>query len=194
MVIRFLICIISLSLLSCAGTETIKNTSERISGRGYSLLPPQEEGWRVLNKGSSGIGMLRKGENIDETYAVVIELIEFQDTINSKIVLDAFVELLQKQQFASERFEIVELKNMPDPERKACTKSFWIEKDFGAKRMSGIQDPMFVKAYDIYCVHPHNKAYLAVIGYSHRYYEGNEDPIFTQKAFDFFKNVSLTEF
>jgi len=194
MVGRFLICIISISLLSCAGTETIINTSEIISGKGYSLLPPQEEGWMILNKGNNGISMSRKGENIDETYAVVIELIELPGTITSRGLLDTFVELLQKQQFASERYEIVELKNIPDPERKACTKSFWIEKDFGAKRMSGTQDPMLIRAYDLYCVHPHNKAYLAMIGYSHRYYAGNEDLIFTQKAFDFFKNVSLTEF
>jgi len=149
-------------------------------------------------KGNNGISMGKEGENLDESYVFSVEIIELPDTINSRIALDAIVEMLQMQHFSSEwyaeRHELIEKKNIPDPERKACTKSYWIEKDYGAKRKSGIQSPMFIRVYALYCVHPYNKAKLAMIGYSHRYDEGKEDPRFTQKANSFFKNVSLDEF
>jgi hypothetical protein len=187
--VRFLMFPIFISLFACAGIAPITNISERISGPGYSLLPPQEEGWTILEKSHNGISMGKKGDVVDETYAAIVWIMKMPDKGVPPLVL---VQIYRIQQYPSERFEPV-LSTSIDA-KKGCETFSTIHRDKGARKTSDNPNPMLIKDYDQYCVHPHNKALLVLTGFSHRYYQENEDPGFDRKAIEFVQNVSLDMF
>lgn len=184
------LCIAAL-LPACAGVEPVTNLQERISGRGYSFLPPQEQGWHIMGQSAEGIDMLRKGDSVDETHGIQIRIMEMPDTSLPAL---AYVMLTQSQQYPGPRFERLESRRIDAPLRKNCEKYTSIHRDRDAGKASDNPEDMLIKDYEQFCVHPHDKAHLILVHYSRRYYPAHEDPEFERKALDFIQSVSFDPF
>jgi hypothetical protein len=187
------------ALSSCATTTPITNPSERISKRGFSLLPPQEPGWTIWQQSRGSINLGKTGGTRDESYVAFVEL--FEDIQLEKIPGQDEAEKLRHVgkirgflEFSTDRFKMLEMSDGIYGERKeTCAVSFALVVDLQARKQTGNPEIMLMKSYDIYCMHPYLKSTLMRLGYSHRYYRKNEDKGFVERATSFINNVVFVE-
>ena len=77
---RFLLVILANSFL-ITGCATHTDCSlildfGQIKGYGFSIPQPQEPGWNIITKTNKSIYLARTGDNLDETYAILIDVID----------------------------------------------------------------------------------------------------------------------
>jgi len=187
------------ALSSCATTAPITNPSERISKRGFSLLPPQEPGWTILQQSRGSINLAKTGDTRDESYVAVVEL--FEDIQLEEIPGQDEAEKLRhigkmrdSVEYTSGRYATLEMSDAIYGERKeTCAVSSAQVMDLQARTHIGNTVIMFMKSYDVYCMHPYLKNTVMRLGFSHRYNLENEDKAFVERATSFVNNVVFVE-
>ncbi len=187
-------CIIVLIITGCAGTTPITNYSERIKGPGYSALPPQEEGWSIWRKARGGLILGKEGRNIDETIIAMIIMFQLPEVSSDEEFLDV-IERAQSQDLPTGRYKVLTSSNELMKKRQwSCVESSYEAEDHGARKKSKNTAHMIQQFYGFYCRHPYDKEIGVNFGYSHRYYQGNQDQQFFDKAKHFADNVVLEDF
>ena len=183
----FVITIIATAaLLGCASSpqrlQELPIPPQKINQPGYSLLPLNEKGWLAGPRNQYQLALVKPGSHADETFAIqgiASRLPEFGSA-------DDFVRLVKQGQAADTdppRFKIVEHTVVADSSKHAqCARSHLITEDNNAVKRTSTSGSMVLEAATLTCAHPGNKILGISIIYSHRYYPGQADPTFMQKA------------
>jgi hypothetical protein len=183
-------------LLGCASSpqhlQELPSPPQKINQPGYSLLPLNEKGWFAGPRNQYQLTLGKYGSHADETFAIqgiASKLPEFIST-------DDFVRVVKEGQAAdtdSSRFKIMEHQVVADSSRHAqCARSHLVTEDNNAVKRTSTSGPMVLEAATLTCAHPGNKILGISIIYSHRYYSGQADPAFMQKADQVMSSVEFT--
>jgi hypothetical protein len=189
-------CLVFFSLVGCAFSppqlQELSVPPQKIYQPGYSLLPLNEKGWSVASRNPYQLALVKRGSHADETFAiqgVASKLPEFFSA-------DDFVRMVKEGQAAdtpAPRFRIMEHNVVSDSSRHAqCARSHAISEDNSAAKRTSTSGSMVLEAAALTCAHPGNKILGISIIYSHRYYPGQADPAFMQKADQVFNSIEFT--
>ena len=154
---------------------------QRIVQKGYSLMPPNENGWLIARRNQYQLDLVRRGANEDESIAIQaapVRLPEFTST-------EEFVRLVKEGQAKDTnplRFAIKGHDVAAYSQKGNCVKSHLLTEDNAAVRRSKRSGVLILEALTLTCVHPKNKTVGINVTYSHRYDPKNEDPAFIGKA------------
>jgi hypothetical protein len=194
---RFGMLCTALVITSCASMRPqlpeVQIPPERILQKGYSLVPLNEKGWLIAGRNAYQLALVRRGENPDETFA--IQAIPFR--LSAFKTNEEFVRLIKEGQVKdtdSQRFKLVkhEVTSYPMNETN-CVKSYMVTEDRAAVKRSGKSGDMVLEALTLTCAHPKDKNVGVSIIYSQRYYPGQRDSAFFEKATSVLKSVEFTD-
>jgi hypothetical protein len=200
---RFAILSITFLTASCASIsrppENLKITlpAQRIFQLGYSLVPPNEEGWEISQRDRLLLSLGKLGTPRNEViylYAVVFKLKTFQSD-------EEFVGLVKEQHAMdtdSRRFKVLKHevtsyvgKGTP------CAHSHQLLEDHEALTEAGQRTYMLRETSSLTCAHPKNRDREWSLGvnvtYAHRYYTGHADPQFLEKAASVLQSVEFSD-
>lgn len=194
---RFVMLCIALLITSCASMQPrlieVQIPPERISQKGYSLVPLNEKGWLIARKNAYQLTIGKRGGNPDETFiiqAISFKLPEFKTS-------EEFVRFIKEGQLNdtnSKRFTIVKHEVTSDPTKGAeCAKSHMVTVDRAAVKRSGMSGDMVLEALTLICAHPKDKSVGIMIGYSQRYYSGQRDATFDEKVTSILNSIEFAD-
>jgi len=194
---RIVILCTTLVITSCASLRPqmpeVQIPPERISQKGYSLVPLNEKGWLIAGRNAYQIALVKRGESPDETFA--IQALPFR--LPTFKTHEEFVTIIKEGQAKDtdpQRFKIVK-QEVTDYLMKGtdCVKSHMITEDHSAVKISGKSGKMLLEALTLTCAHPKDNNVGISIIYSQRYYPGQRDAAFVEKATRVLDQVELTE-
>jgi len=171
--------------------QELSSPPERISQKGYSFVPPNEKAWVVIGRSQTRIALAKHGENPDESYAVqgnVVEIGPYETQAEFvQAVKDAEAQDTPSQRFHMSQHEVVSV----EKHEAACARSHAVVEDNAAQRKSGSTGPMVLEYLALTCPYPKDKHLAVSVNYSQRYYAGDRDPSFDEKAMSVLNTVEL---
>lgn len=184
-------------ITACAPVQTrfqkIQLPPERIVQKGYSLVPLNEKGWLIIGRNQYQLTLAKEGANTDESIviqATPFRLPEFKST-------EEFVRLIKEGQARdtnSERFDVKRHEVTAYPKKGSdCAKSYLMTRDNAALKRSGRSGSMILEALTLACANPKDRKIGISITYSHRYYPGQGDPEFMEKAMSVLNSIEFGE-
>lgn len=188
---------ISLVITSCASTQPqvpeIQIPPKRIIQKGYSLVPLNEAGWIIAGRDEYQLAIVTLGYNLDETYA--IQAIPFR--LPGFKTTEEFVRLVKEGQVNDTdpaRFRIKKHEVAVFPRKGTdCVKSHMVTEDLSAIKSSGRSGGMILEALALTCAHPKDKSVGISVIFSQRYFPGERDPAFIEKATSVLHSVEFAD-
>ena len=93
-----------------------------------------------------------------------------------------------------ERLKLIKHEVVSDPNKGTdCTKSHMAAEDHAAAKKVGKTGIMVQEAFALTCAHPKDKGVGVNVGYSHRYYPEQRDPMFLEKATSVLDSVEFAD-
>jgi hypothetical protein len=188
---------IAFVITACAATRPhlseVKIPPERISQKGYSLMPLNEPGWLIEGRNNYTFALVKPGANQDETFVLQAMLSRMPAYDTNADFLQAIKDGQDKDS-DSKRFEI--LKHDVTPfwmKGTDCAESHMVTVDHAAVKRSGNTGDMILEALTLSCAHPSEKTVAIHVTYSHRHYPGQDDPAFMEKGSAVLNSVELFE-
>lgn len=193
---HLVVCLLLLSLVGCASSpqqlQELPVQPQKFYQPGYSILPLNEKGWLVGPRNPYQLALGKRGDHADETFAIQ----GIASKLPAFVSTDDFVRIVKEGQTAdtaSPRFRILEHNVVSDSSRHAqCARSHLIAEDNSAVKRTSTSGSMVLEAATLTCAHPGNKILGITIIYSHRYYPGQADTAFMQKADQVFNSIEFT--
>lgn len=187
---------VSFILSACDTTlrrgEELPISTDRFNTKGLSVLPPQEKGWIFAGAGKTGLNLVKRGTNTDETYAATVSIFNLPHIPNKSKFLQ-FVKMGHKKDTDQNRFNLLSYNaKLYKGESEYCVKFNSKAEDKEAIKRSSKQESMILEIIGFNCRHPYNNSIAIQATYSHRYYSGNKDKNLNKKAAEFLNNVLLT--
>lgn len=168
---------------------------DRISQKGFSLVPLNEEGWVITGRSASGLALGKFGKTPEENIVIRAILLKFKPQAFK--TNEEFVHLIREAEFKNinpERLRIVEHEVVTYPKHGTnCVKSHSVIEDHGAAKKVGKTGVMVQEALVLTCIHPKDKGVGVNVGYSHRYYPDQRAPGFLEKATSVLESVEFTD-
>lgn len=193
---RIVLALLSIVFISsCHGQRfpEVVDPSARINISGVSVLPPQEQNWKVSHMSENVISLIKKGSQPDATYASFVGFHELPD-LESKEQFSKEIFKMLLSEIDTERFTIKKNEGEISHSRETyCWRYHMISEDRAAKTRPG-QKVMLLEMVGYICQHPKDRNKGVNFQYSHRYYPGDEDPEIKNKAKEFLDNVTFTDF
>lgn len=188
-----LACALGSCALAQPGIHELQVPPVRIIQKGYSLLPRNEAGWRILRRGPKNLALMRRGDKPDETFAIeaaVLELPRF--TSNEELI--RLVKDAESANSDPSRFEmhVHEVGPASDTDT-SCIRSHMVAIDRAAKTPSGNIRFMMLEKLTMVCVHPKNNSIGISIAYSRRNYPGQRDSLFHARASSVLNRIEFNE-
>ncbi len=180
-----LICLSLLGLAACASNiRNVENTAERFYRKGFSILPPQESGWRVKEYNNDKIAFFKKGEVPKSSYVVVASTVAHSHEFKSEKEFEEVMGKLRiSMEFRPKRNVLLDKKVSLATDRQYCLKSYSKLKDFGKNGKGNGEDGyLFLENFGLICLHPDDKTRLVNFAVSYRYPAGGEDDDIQEKA------------
>lgn len=187
----------SLIITSCASKQPqipeVQIPPQRLMQKGYSLVPLNEGGWIIAGRDEYQLAIVTRGENPDETYA--IQAISFR--LAAFNTSEEFVRMVKEGQvkdtdparFKTKKHEIAAFPGKGTD----CAKSHMVTEDRAAVKRSGKSGDMILEAAALTCAHPKDKSVGISVIFSQRYYLGDRDPAFIEKATTVINSVEFTD-
>lgn len=191
-IILFLLTIISIASCSGRSVPEVTEPMARIDLQGVSILPPQEKGWKVLQKKTNGLHLTKRIAHSDTSYVASVVIIELPD-IESK---EQFANKIRKflSVFDTGRFTIIKQDGeISYSNGYYCWRYHILSEDRAAKTKTG-KTVMTLEVIGNICQYPKDKNKGVHCGYSQRYIPGNQDPELKTKADEFSLNVMFTDY
>ena len=165
---------------------------ERISQKGYSLVPLNEKGWLIGGRNSYQLALGKRGENPDETFAIQAILFRWP-VFKTNEELVRLINEGQAKDTDPQRFKIIKHEVTAYPKKGTdCVKSHMVSEDAAVKR-SGKSGHMIIEALTLTCAHPKDKNLGVNVTYSQRYYPEQRESAFLEKATRVLNSVEFTE-
>lgn len=187
---------------SCVGNQPVVRELpvpvERIARDGYSLLPPNEAGWSVVNSGSQLL-LGKRGERQDETFIINAGLLKLPPYRTNE-ELGRLIESVQAKNTETGRFVTI----MHEVEAYAgkgadCVTSREVGEKLVPVKNSERTRNMILEIMSLTCAHPEDRATGIGVAYSRRhypkdsYYMGDQDSAFFERAAAFFEHVEFND-
>lgn len=196
--------LLSLLLLSaCAPLaqpewKDVRLPPKRLALKGYSLLPPNEKGWRLLNSTRSPNHLTlvkHRSENDDES--IVIEATSIQYPENSQFQFNEEILKLIRESNAKKLKDSPRYKRLKEElalsreQGMECIRGYSVDEDHEAApiKISGTGGYMILELAYISCFHPKDRLTGIRVNYSQRYYLNHQDPNFLDKANAIFNTI-----
>lgn len=188
---------ISLIITSCASTQPqvpeVQIPPKRIMQKGYSLVPLNEAGWIIAGRDEYQLTIVTLGYNTDETYAIQatpFRLPAFKTNEEFvRLVKEGQVKDTDPSRFRTKKHEVA----VYPGKRTDCVKSHMVTEDLSAIKSSGRSGGMILEAAALTCAHPKDKSVGISVIFSQRYYPGEGDPAFIDKALSVLNSVEFTD-
>ena len=183
-ILAFLVLLLS----SCMGTNTrvaeLPLPPQPIKHPAFTLLPPAETGWLVANMSQYNLSLAKKGNAIDESYAIQVMLFQLPTFSNDEefknYVIDGF-----NEDTSSTRFNTISSSNeITNINTLNCVKNRTATEDTQSVKQSSNNESMILEVINYTCKHPTVKNVGANISYSHRYYTGHADAKLDKHSLD----------
>ena len=192
----------ALAVASCAPVQPrfpekfqeVQIPPERISQKGFSLVPLNEKGWVITGRSASGLVLGKVGvtpeENVIIRAILLLKLPAFKT--NEEFVRS--VKEAEVKNINPERLKIIKHEVVTYPKIGSdCAKSHSVIEDHGATKKVGKTGVMVQQALTLTCAHPKDKGVGVSVGYSHRYYPEQRDPRFLEKATSVLESVEFAD-
>ena len=180
------LCWVFLFFSSCVkdpAFQELPRSSERISQKGYSLVPLKGEGWLIGMPNPDQLTLSKRGETPDETFAIqglLVKLPPFADT--EELVLFVGKDS-QRRRTDPERFRMIRHEVSAQQQKgAACARSYALSEDVAPVKQSERAGNLFFETLTITCAHPRNPSIGVNVCYSHRWYVEHRDPRFVEKS------------
>lgn len=191
---------ILLGCLFVAGCHTFRKPvpelpvpPQRIFQNAYSFMPPAEFGWLVLVRTGQQLALARRGSNPDETYAIQARVFHLPTYASD----DEFVELIRKglaEQASDPRYTTVKHEVRGEPSKQtSCATSHFVAEDKAAVTQTSPSATMILEVRTLSCAHPKRRDAVVTLVFSHRYYPGQADPKFAEKATALLSSMEFLE-
>lgn len=155
---------------------------ERITLKGFSLLPLNENGWLVGPGGPYRLALGRRSDNPDESSAILAVLTDVGSYDSKaefvKIIKDNQAKDNDPQRFAIKQHDVSAINKFST----VCVRSHTLSIDNAASRRSGNTGDMTLEILSLSCAHPADKTIVVTASYSQRYYPGRRGSDFDRKA------------
>jgi hypothetical protein len=186
--------------------KVVQLPPERLVLKGYSLLPPNEKGWRMMSSTRSPYHLALtkpRTENYDKTIVydetIVIEASSIQYPENNQFqfneeMLQLIRESSAKKLKASPRYKRLKGELALSREQgMECIRGYTVDEDYEAApvKASGKPGFMIIELVYISCFHPKDRRTGIRIDYSQRYYPNRQDPNFLDKANAIFNTIEV---
>jgi hypothetical protein len=187
--------ILVLMIVSCAATKPsipeVKLPLERISLKGYSVMPLNEPGWMIAGRNYYRVDLAKAGTNPDETFAIQGMMSKLA-TFNTNTEFVQLVKEWQAKDTDAQRFKIIshEVTSFPMAGIE-CARSHMVIEDRAAVKRTNDSRDMILEVLTLSCAHPSDKSVGIHVTYSHRHYPGQEDPAFIEKGMSVLNSVEL---
>jgi len=166
---------------------------ERISQKGFSLVPLNEKRWFIFGRSSDQLVLGKLGGIPEENFA--IRAILFQ--LPAFKTNEEFVRLIKEVQAKGinpERLKIIKHEVVTFAKKGIdCAKSHMVAEDRGAAKQVGKTGVMVLEALTLACAHPKQKDIGVSVSYSQRYYPEQGDPGFLEKATSVLNSVEFAD-
>lgn len=165
---------------------------QRIILNGYSLVPLDEKGWLIGQRGPETLVLGKPGNDPDENmiiraFASVLPPLKSDEEFIGFAKSILIMEGAARHKVLSQQAKLVKVKS------QSCVRSDTVMEDHEAVKRSSRTDPMILEAYSLVCKHPNGSTGI-LVAYSHRFYSGQKDTeagIKAQRIFDSLEFLSL---
>jgi len=161
--------------------------------KGYSLVPLNEAGWIIAGRDEYQLAIVTLGYNLDETYAIqaiTFRLPGFKTTEEFvRLVKEGQVKDTDPARFRTKKHEVAAFPG----KRTDCVESHMVTEDLSAIKSSGRSGGMILEALALTCAHPKDKSVGISVIFSQRYFPGERDPAFIEKATSVLHSVEFTD-
>lgn len=184
--------VVLLVVAACAPRlQEVQVPPERIFRNGYSLVPLNERGWFIAGGNPYQLGIGKSGEGPDETLAIQAVLVKLPAFTTS----EEFVRLVKEGQVKDtdpKRFKVIKHDSAAYPEKAPnCAKAYALAEDNAALKRSRLTGHMLLEMLALTCAHPKDNTIGVNVAYSHRYYPGQKDDRFLEKASSVLNSVEF---
>ena len=192
-IILLLVAIVSVTACNSQRSTNVTDPNDKIDIRGASVLPPQEKGWKIVQKTANQLHLAKRIAQSDTSYVATVMITKLPDIESkeqfSNVIHEKFLSI-----YDTGRFTILKQDgNISYSKEYYCWRYHIISEDRAAKTKAG-KKAMTLEIVGNICQHPKNKRLGVHSGYSQRYYPGNQDPEIKNKADEFLVNVTFTDF
>lgn len=189
---------VSTNIISCAAMQPkfqdVNVPPEKISLMGFSFLPLNEKGWKILGRNQYQIALAKYGENQDETFAIQTIPTKLP-TYKTEDDLALIVKEGQIKDTDLKRFKIVNHDVKVYKEKGTdCVISHLETEDHAAAKKSWKIGYMILEVETLTCAHPKDKGIGVNLIYSHRYYPENKNEKFSEKAISVLNSIEFLDF
>lgn len=188
-----------LLLSSCASIQPrfqeIQVPPERISQKGFSLVPLNEKGWLwpTVGRDPYRLTLGKQGDHPDETFAIEADVGRFPEFKSN----EEFLRLVKEGEAAKpnpSRFKLLKHDvNSYTGKGTDCARLHTVAEDHGAVKRTERTGHMVLERLSLICVHPKDKRAGVKVTYSQRYYPSDRDPQFLEKAASVMNSVEFTD-
>ena len=192
------LCISGVAFLTACTTVEIAGpplpaTPQRLVLDGFSFASPAEPGWHVLQQTPYQLGLVKQGSTPDETIAIEALLFKTPAPVAGKDFVQQVKEA-EEQDSPAPRFSMQVHEVVPAKVGAAnCARSHTVGMDNSPRTKSGSGKPMVFELFSLNCIHPQDPRVGFNLTYSLRYYPGQGDADFKDKATALLGTVELGE-
>jgi hypothetical protein len=166
----------------------------RIALQGYSLLPPNEKEWFIIDRNEQQIELVRKGNGPDETRMIQAMLLSLP-TFTTVEEMASWVKEGQVRDADDHRLTIKDHDLSAAMFKGArCIRSAMTAEERQAVKKTDIQGAIRLEVLAHTCIHPLDKNIGVSVIYAHGHYPGQEDRHLADKADELFQSVEFSGF
>lgn len=191
--IRIITVSVFMTLVACTPMlQQLKLPPERSYHRGYSLIPPNEKGWSIVQRDHNWLILAREGDKLNETYAIQTEIWALPPQTPQSCFINIVKEKINNG-IDPTRFKLIKHDIAPYRGKMTnCVRFYMITEDKAAVVNAGEVAHMILEVIGLSCRHPANTITVIDVIYSHRHYFDQEDPALQEKADEVFKSLKFT--
>lgn len=194
MIPRIAIVLVVAALGACAtgpNLPKLSASSGRLGIDGATFASPGEEGWYIGLQTPYHLGLIKRGDNPDETIAIEAQLFKVPAAAPGVDFTQA-VRDGEDRDTDPKRFNVTTHDVTPVKLGGAtCARSHMVAQDQSAHTPSGKYATMTLETFTLNCVHPQDPRVGVNITYSERYYPGQADPQLAAKAAAVLDSIEL---
>lgn len=160
---------------------------ERLFQKGFSIMPPNEKGWQINQRNPYQLMLDKPGIGPNESL-MIQALITRLPPFRSNEEFAQQVKEVQASDINLARVALTKYDLRPYVKKgKNCVRTH-----IAAEERGGAEKKVMAEVVSLMCAHPRNKQIGINVTYAHRYYAGQKDPVFLEKAEKLLDSVKFT--
>jgi hypothetical protein len=188
--------IIGLTLLSCSASRPAPSgygdPSARMFNSGFSVVPPQEKGWLIMDRDAYRLVLVKQGANRDESYAAVASLVLLPADLDNREIFFEHIRKARSKALESEGFRVLSNRDfLFDEKGEYCVRYRSETEEMNGSKDAGAEAPLIHETIGFYCRHPDETNVAVNAEYAYRHRVVDADPELETKADRFLKAVNF---